>query len=80
MQSQTLIETISNKTGISLEDNFVEKLYEGSTIIVGSLSTGSASQAQSVQSSLGNSLTGFPVLSSSSSVMYGHSIYVPPKD
>lgn len=78
LKSQDVLEKISNKTGISLADNFIENLYEGSTIIVGSLSTGSAAQAQSVQTSLGSSITGYTILSSSSSVMYNDQVYVPP--
>jgi len=77
-KSQDVLEKISTKTGVNIKDNFIEKLYEGSTIVVGSLSTGSAAQAQSVQSSLGNTITGYSILSSSSSVMYNDQVYVPP--
>lgn len=42
------------------------------------MSTSSATSASTVQSSLGNSVPGFDVLSSSASIYYGDSVYTTP--
>ena len=50
-------------------------MREGSTVIGGTISTGSQTQATSVQSTLGSSVSGYSILSSSSSVYYGDSVF-----
>lgn len=42
------------------------------------MSTSSASSASTIQSSLGNSVPGFDVLSSSANIYYGDSVYTTP--
>lgn len=65
-------------TGIDSADNYINYVREGSTILGGTMSIGSSSQALSVQSSLGNSVGSYSILSSSASVYYGNSAYTEP--
>lgn len=70
-KSQSFIETISQMVQVSSLDNYVEFIREGSTNVGGTISANSQSGASGIQSSLGNSVPGYTVLSSSASVYYG---------
>lgn len=77
--SQTFIETLSNMTGVNSTDNYVDYVREGSTIVGGVISAQNQQAATSIQSGLGSSVSGFTVLSSSSTVNYADSPYTAPK-
>ena len=74
-ESETFIETLSNMANINKSDNFINYVREGSTVIGGTISTSSQTQASSVQSGLGSSVGGYSILSSSASVYYGDTAY-----
>lgn len=61
--------------GVSSENNTIVYIREGSTIIGGSISTSGIAQASAVQASLGSSVPGFTVLSSSAQIYNGNSVY-----
>jgi hypothetical protein len=65
--------------GVDSADNFINFVKEGSTIVGGTVSTGSSTQATAVQGSLGSSVGSYPILASSASVYYGDSAYTEEK-
>ena len=79
-QSDTFVNAISAASGVNSNDTYITSVREGSTIVGGTLSSSSQSNANTIQSSLSSSLTGFTVLSSSATVYYGTDPYTPPAD
>lgn len=76
-KSDEFISELASFLGISVSNIHVTELYEGSTVVAGSIDTSGQNQANSIQSQLGGFVSGFTILSSSSSVYYGNQVYSP---
>lgn len=79
-RSQDAIEAISEATNTNPNKTFVNNVDRGSIILGGMISTDSSAQAINVHSKIGNTLSGFTVISSSATVYYGSSPYTAPTD
>ena len=79
-KSQDFVDVVASAVNVDSNDTYITYVREGSTVIGGSISTTSSSNANAVQSSLGSTLPGFTVLSSSASVYYGDSVYNAPPE
>lgn len=82
-QSGKFIKLLSDILKVDSNDNYINYIKEGSTIIGGTVSTSGASSASSIASTMSglgsSSIAGFPILSSTSTIYYGDDVYVEKK-
>lgn len=60
-----------------MNDTYINYVKEGSTIIGGSISTTGTTDATSISTTLNSGITGYSIISSSSTIYYGDYPYAP---